>query len=57
MELDPKFAGTRLRPCRVEVDWRKTTNYAAAVGDDNPLYFDDRRPEGLTAPPMLALAV
>jgi len=57
MELDPHFAGTRLRPCRLDVDWRRTTNYAAAVGDHNPRYFDDRRPEGLIAPPMLAVAL
>ena len=57
MELDPKFAGARLRPCRIEVDWRRTTNYAAAVGDDNPLYFDDRSPAALIAPPMLAVAL
>jgi acyl dehydratase len=57
MELDPQFAGTRLRPCQANVDWRKTTNYAAAIGDDNPLYFDDQRPGGLIAPPMLAVAL
>jgi acyl dehydratase len=34
-----------------------TTNYAAAIGDDNPYYFDDRRPQGQIAPPMLAVAL
>jgi len=57
MELDPRFAGVRMRPCRTRVDWRKTTNYAAATGDNNPIYFDDRRPEGLAASPMLAVAL
>jgi acyl dehydratase len=57
MELDPKFTGARLRPYRIDVDRRMTTNYAAAVGDDNPLYFDDRRPAGQIAPPMLAVAL
>jgi len=57
MELDPLFTGARLRPCQTDVDRRRSTNYAAAVGDDNPLYFDDRRPEGLVAPPMLAVAL
>jgi acyl dehydratase len=57
MELDPKFTGARLRPYRIDVDRRRTTNYAAAVGDDNPLYFDDRRPGGLIAPPMQAVAL
>jgi acyl dehydratase len=57
MELDPQFAGTRLRPYQTNVDWRRTTKYAAATGDNNPLYFDDQRPEGLIAPPMLAAAL
>ncbi|UCD77460.1 MAG: MaoC family dehydratase N-terminal domain-containing protein [Desulfobacterales bacterium] len=57
MELDPQFAGARMRPYQVDVNWRRTTNYAAAVGDDNPHYFDDRRPGGLIAPPMLAAAL
>jgi len=57
VELDPQFTGARLRPCRIDVDLRRTTSYAAAVGDDNPLYFDDRRPAELIAPPMLAVAL
>ena len=57
MELDPGFAGTRLRPCRIDVNRRRTTNYAAATGDNNPLYLDDRRPGGMIAPPMLAVAL
>jgi len=32
-------------------------NYAAALGDANPWYFDDARPEGIVAPPMLAVAL
>lgn len=32
-------------------------NYAAAVGDDNPRCFDDERPAGVVAPPMLAVAL
>jgi len=31
--------------------------YAAGVGDANPLYFDDDRPGGVIAPPMLAVAL
>ena len=57
MELDPQFAGARLRPYQTDVDWRRTTNYAAATGDDNPNYFDDQRPKSLSAPPMLAVAL
>jgi acyl dehydratase len=57
MELDPQFTGARMRPYQTDVDWRRTTNYAAATGDDNPLYFDDQRPGGLIAPPMLAVGL
>jgi len=31
-------------------------NYAAAVGDHNPCYFDDEREEGIIAPPMFSVA-
>lgn len=31
--------------------------YAAGIADENPLYFDDERPEGVIAPPMLAVAL
>lgn len=37
--------------------WRHTTNFAASVGDMNPLYLDDRRPEGIIAPPVFAFAL
>lgn len=57
MELDTRFVGLQLSPFRIDVDWRKTTNFAAATGDDNPLFFDDRRPDGPIAPPMLAVAL
>jgi acyl dehydratase len=32
-------------------------NFAAALGDNNPHYFDDTRPEGIVAHPMLAVAL
>ncbi|MBW2624329.1 MAG: MaoC family dehydratase N-terminal domain-containing protein, partial [Deltaproteobacteria bacterium] len=39
------------------ITWRDTMNYAAAVGETNPRYFDDTLPEGIVAPPMFAIAV
>lgn len=57
MELDSRFVGTRLRPYHTDVDWRMTTNYAAATGDQNPLYLDDRQKDAQMAPPMLAVAL
>jgi acyl dehydratase len=32
-------------------------NYAASVGDNNPVYFDDEREGGVVAPPMFSVAV
>jgi len=40
-----------------EVAWRGTMNYAAAVGDLNPRYFDDTSPGGVVAPPLFAVSV
>lgn len=57
MELDSHFVGTRLKTHRMRVDGRHTMNFAAAVGDPNPVYFDDEREGGIVAPPMFATAV
>ena len=56
MKLDTSLVGTRVAPYESTVDWRQTTNYAAAVGDINPRYLDDSTPEGLVAPPLFAVA-
>lgn len=56
MKLDSKLAGTRLTPHNVRITWRATTNFAAAIQDRNPLYFDDRN-QGLVAPPTFPVAV
>jgi acyl dehydratase len=57
MELDSNLVGSGLKEYRKEVSWRETMNYAAAVGDNNPCYFDDDRTEGIIAPPMFCVAV
>lgn len=57
MEISSRFVGTRLKPREAEITWRQTTNYAAALGDPNPRYLDDDRPEGIVAPPMFCAAV
>ena len=51
------MVGAALKPYRREVSWRETMNYAAAVGDDNPWYFDDERDGGIVAPPLFSVAV
>jgi acyl dehydratase len=57
MRIDARFVGTALEAVTAAVDPRRSMNYAAAVGDDNPRYFDDERPDGIIAPPMLAVAL
>jgi acyl dehydratase len=57
MELSSNLVGTALKPYCREVTGRETMNYAAAVGDDNPRYFDDERVEGIVAPPLFGVAV
>jgi len=57
MKIDSRFAGTPLKDYHTAVSWRATTNYAAAVAEDNPLYFDDTRDDSLVAPPTFPVAV
>jgi len=57
MEISPAFVGTRLKDYRCVITWRQSMNYAAAVNDINPWYFNDERPCGVIAPPMQAVAV
>ncbi|MBN2079244.1 MAG: MaoC family dehydratase N-terminal domain-containing protein [Spirochaetes bacterium] len=55
--IDSSLAGTPLRSCEVPVTWRDTMNYAAAIDDDNPRYFDDEGPGGIIAHPVFPVAV
>jgi N-terminal half of MaoC dehydratase/MaoC like domain len=57
MKLDSKLTGTRLTPHKVHITWRDTTNFAAAIQEDNPVYFDDTGEKGLLAPPTFPVAV
>ena len=57
MEISSEFVGTRSRPFEIELTARQTMNFAAGTGDPNPWYFADERPEGILAPPMLAVAL
>jgi acyl dehydratase len=56
MEISSDFVRVALKPYQADVQWRDTMNYAAAINDDNPHYFDDERREGIIAPPMFAVA-
>ena len=57
MQIRSQYVDTALKPYQTHIKWRDTMNYAAATGDDNPLYFDDGRPDGIIAPPMFSVAV
>ena len=57
MKLSSDFAGTVLKSYNCRISARRIMNYAAAVGDANPLYFDDERPEGIIAPPLFPVAI
>ena len=56
MEISSKFVGVELREYRTVVNWRDTMNYAAAIGDNNPHYFNDEQQAGIVAPPMFSVA-
>jgi len=57
LQIDSRFVGTPLKPYATQLHWRDATNFAAAVGDANPRYFDDTAPEGIVAAPVAAVAV
>jgi acyl dehydratase len=57
MELNADLLGTSLKNYETKINWRETTNYAAAVQDNNPKYFDDEEEAGIVSHPMFPVAV
>ena len=57
MNLESRLVGTPLKNYQTEIDWRETTNYAAAVQDNNPKYFDDMEEESIVSHPMFPVSV
>jgi len=57
MNLSSDFVGATLREYACTINARWAMNYAAAIGDNNPVYFNDERPEGIIAPPLFPVAV
>ncbi len=57
MNLNSDFVGIRLKEYSCSISSRWTMNYAAAIDDPNPLYFNDERPGGVIAPPVFPVAV
>ncbi|MCP4022947.1 MAG: MaoC family dehydratase, partial [Desulfobacteraceae bacterium] len=57
MQLSTDLVGTLLKPHQTKITSRQTTNYAAAIQDNNPVYFDDRAKQGVVAHPMFPVSV
>ncbi|OQB36789.1 MAG: MaoC like domain protein [Candidatus Hydrogenedentes bacterium ADurb.Bin179] len=57
MEISSNYVGAVCRPLDIEITTRQCMNYAAAIDDDNPRHLDDLRPDGIIAPPMLAVSL
>lgn len=57
LELNSTFVGECCKPLHLELDRRRTMNFAAATNDNNPAYIDDAAGRGIIAPPMLAVAL
>ena len=57
MKLTSNFVGATLKEYKCIVNARWIMNYAAAIGDANPVYFNDERPEGIIAPPLFPVAL
>ncbi len=57
MKISSTYVGARSESLSVALSPRQTMNYAAALGDNNPHYFDDTREAGICAPPMIAVAL
>ena len=57
MKLTSNFVGATLKEYTCIVNARRIMNYAAAIGDANPVYFNDELPEGIIAPPLFPVAL
>lgn len=57
MRLNINLVGTPLKTHKTQVSWRQTTNYAAAVQDNNPRYFDDEKNDPIVSHPLLPVSI
>jgi len=57
MKIDSSFINAPFKEYTVKINWRNMKNYAAAIGDNNPYYFDDEREKGIVAHPMYVVSV
>jgi len=57
MLIPSDILGLSLPERVVEADWRRTTNFSAAVGDDDPRFLDDSREGGLQVHPVFPVVL
>jgi len=57
VKIPTNIVGTTLAPRSCEVSWRRTTNFAAGIGDVNPRYLDDTRAGGLQVHPVFPVTL
>ncbi len=57
MQISSVHVGAFTMELEVEITDRLAMNYAASVGDDNPLYLHDERDGGIIAPPLSCMEV
>lgn len=57
LSIDSRLLHAHFREHRTTINWRETKNFAAALRDVNPVYFDDLREKGIVAPPTFPVAL
>ncbi len=56
MKINSSLTGTTIKEYKTKINWRDLKNYAAAINDNNPFYFDDEREGGIVGHPMFTVA-
>jgi len=57
MKVSSHFVGMKFKPYQTAISQRDTMNYAAALNDNNPAYFDDTQDRPLVGHPLQVAAV
>jgi len=56
MKVSSEYVGIKLKPFQTRISARDTMNYAAAISDNNPAYFDDSQKRKIVAHPLHPIA-
>ncbi len=56
MKVSSEYVGLKLKPFQNRISARDTMNYAAAISDNNPAYFDDSQQQKIVAHPLHPIA-